>query len=88
MRNSYLDNLPEDVQRAIYMRFKRANLKDKIIFLSRLEYGNDLSYRNISDKVGISTQRVQYIVDSMFTDIKENVLSASGMMPGLMSGVL
>lgn len=72
---SPLDDLPDEVQRAIYQRFLKASLKDKIIFLSRLEYGNDLPYRDISNKVGVSVQRIQYIVDGMFTDIRESIPS-------------
>ena len=77
MKDSYLDRLPHEVQQAIYNRFMKANVKDKIIFLSRLEYGNELSYRDISDKVGVSFKRVQFIVDRMMTDVKD-VLTPSG----------
>lgn len=83
MKYSHLDNLPENVQRAIYSRFKRANIKDKIIFVSRLEYGSDLSYRELADKVGVSVQRIQYVVDNMMQDVKNSVLAASGYVSGV-----
>lgn len=42
---SYLDELPDKVQKAIYYTFKSASLPEKIVLLTRLQYGYDPSYK-------------------------------------------
>lgn len=80
MRSSKLDTLPEPVQRAIYHVFCQANTRDKIIFLSRLEYGNDLSYKELSGMVGVTFQRIQQLYDSMLSQVKDSSYLVSGVM--------
>jgi len=49
MRPSHLDKLPDSVQKTIYNVFINASLRDKVIFLSRLDHGNEMSYKEIGD---------------------------------------
>lgn len=81
---SNLDNLPEDIQKAIYHVFSGINVRDKIIFLSKLEYGNDLTYREIADVTGITFQRTQQLYDSYISSIR-HIINSSGVM---LSGVI
>lgn len=79
MKKSHLDDLPENVQKAIFSVYNQANLRDKVIFLSRLEYGNDLSYKELSEMVGVTFQRIQQLYDSMIEQVKHSpYLSPSG----------
>lgn len=84
MRPSNLDNLPENVQKAIYHVFTNISVRDKIIFLSKLEYGNDLTYREISEVTGITFQRTQQLYDGYIGAIS-NLVNSSGVM---LSGVI
>jgi DNA-directed RNA polymerase specialized sigma subunit len=84
MRPSNLDNLPENVQKAIYHVFSNISVRDKIIFLSKLEYGNDLTYREISEMTGITFQRTQQLYDGYIGAIS-NLVHSSGVM---LSGVI
>jgi DNA-directed RNA polymerase specialized sigma subunit len=84
MRPSNLDNLPENVQKAIYHVFSSISVRDKIIFLSKLEYGNDLTYREISEMTGITFQRTQQLYDGYIGAIT-NLVNSSGVM---LSGVI
>lgn len=84
MRPSNLDNLPENVQKAIYHVFTNISVRDKIIFLSKLEYGNDLTYREISEVTGITFQRTQQLYDGYISAIS-NLVNSSGVM---LSGVI
>lgn len=81
---SNLDNLPEDLQKAIYYVFNNVSVRDKIIFLSKLQYGNDLTYREIADSMGITFQRTQQLYDGMIQDIS-NIVNCSGF---ILSGVV
>jgi len=78
MRESRLDNLPENVQKAIYHVFSQANTRDKVIFLSRLEYGNDLSYKDLSNMVGVTFQRIQQLYDGLIEQVKHSSYLMSG----------
>ena len=84
MKSSNLDNLPENVQKAIYHVFTNICVRDKIIFLSKLEYGNDLTYREISEMTGITFQRTQQLYDGIINDISR-VVNTSGV---VLSGVI
>jgi DNA-directed RNA polymerase specialized sigma subunit len=84
VRSSNLDNLPENVQKAIYYVFSTLSVRDKIIFLSKLEYGNDLTYREISEMTGITFQRTQQLYDGYMSSIS-NIVHSSGIM---LSGVI
>ena len=84
MSNSQLDNLPENVQKAILKVFSSISTRDKIIFLSKLEYGNDLTYREISEVTGITFQRTQQLYDCHINTIS-NLVHSSGIM---LSGVI
>lgn len=84
MRNSNLDELPENIQKAIYYVFSNISIRDKIIFLSKLEYGNDLTYREISEMTGITFQRTQQLYDGYLSDIS-NLVHSSGI---ILSGVI
>lgn len=80
---SHLDDLPPNVQRAMYDAFNRASTDEKLIFLSRIKYGNNFTYKEISEVVGVSIAWVQKIVDDMFTDVRRSpfvsgVITASG----------
>ncbi len=72
MKENRLDNLPEDVQQAILSIFNQANIRDKIILLTRLEYGNDISYKDLSEMTGVTFQWVQHIFDKMTNDINKS----------------
>ena len=84
MRQSNLDDLPENVQKAIYHVFENISVRDKIIFLSKLEYGNDLTYREISEMTGITFQRTQQLYDGYIGAIA-NLVNSSGVM---LSGII
>ena len=84
MRNSNLDELPENVQKAIYKIFSNISVRDKIIFLSKLEYGNQMTYREISEMTGITFQRTQQLYDGYLGAIS-NLVHSSGVM---LSGVI
>lgn len=84
MRNSNLDELPENVQKAIYKIFSNISVRDKIIFLSKLEYGNQMTYREISEMTGITFQRTQQLYDGYLSAIS-NLVHSSGVM---LSGVI
>lgn len=84
MRPSNLDNLPENIQKAIYHVFTNISVRNKIIFLSKLEYGNDLTYREISEVTGITFQRTQQLYDGYIGAIS-NLVNSSGVM---LSGVI
>ena len=84
MRLANLDNLPENIQKAIYYIFTDLSIRDKIIFLSKLEYGNDLTYREISEMTGITFQRTQQLYDGYISSIT-NLVHSSGVM---LSGVI
>jgi hypothetical protein len=84
MSNSQLDNLPENIQKAIFYVFKNMNTRDRLIFLSKLEYGNDLPYREISDITGITLQRTQQLYDG-YTNAISNLVHSSGIM---LSGII
>ena len=72
MKDNRLDDLPYDVQQAILSVFKKVNVRDKIILLARLEYGNDISYRELSDITGVTLQCVQQVFDKMLDDIRKS----------------
>ena len=82
MRPSHLDKLPDSVQKTIYNVFINASLRDKVIFLSRLDHGNEMSYKEIGDTLGVTFQRVQQVVDCMFSKVKKspNITMLSGVM--------
>lgn len=84
MRNSNLDELPDNVQKAIYKVFSSISVRDKIIFLSKLEYGNEMTYREISEMTGITFQRTQQLYDGYLNAIS-NLVHSSGVM---LSGVI
>ena len=84
MNNSNLDNLPDNMKKAIYHVFTNISIRDKIIFLSKLEYGNDLTYREISEMTGITFQRTQQLYDSYIQNIK-TLVNSSGV---ILSGVI
>ena len=80
---SHLDDLPPKVQKAILETFNKAPLPEKLIFLSRIKYGNNFTYKEISEVVNVSIAWIQKIVDDMFHDIRKSpyvsgMISASG----------
>lgn len=81
MDDMNLDNLPLNVQKAIYSVFSNSATKDKLVFLSRLKYGNDLSYKELSEMMGVSFQRIQQMYDGMIGKISKSPYIA-------MSGVI
>ena len=83
MRSSKLDNLPDSVQRAIYHVFLQAPPRDKVIFLSRLEYGNDLSYKEISEMIGVSFQYVQMLYDKMIDKVRTSPYVSGSLCSGI-----
>ncbi|HLD91324.1 MAG TPA: hypothetical protein VI911_09965 [Patescibacteria group bacterium] len=84
MKLSNLDELPENIKKAIYHVFTNISIRDKIIFLSRLEYGNDLTYKDISEMTGITFQRTQQLYDGYMNAIS-NLVHSSGV---ILSGVI
>ena len=84
MNESPLDELPENVQKAIYQTFCSSNTRDKVIFLARLHYGTDLSYKELSSAVGVTIQRIQQMCDNMIDQVRHSPYVTSGV---LSSGV-
>ena len=84
MQQSNLDSLPDNVKKSLLYVFHRISVRDKIIFLSKLEYGNNLTYREISEMTGITFQRTQQLYDGYMQDIS-NLVKSSGIM---LSGVI
>ena len=82
--NVHLDNLPENIQKAIYYVFNELNVWDKVIFLSRMEHGSNITYREIAEMMGTTFQFSQQQYDTCIKKIV-HLIEASG---AFLSGVI
>lgn len=83
MQLSNLDNLQDQVKKSILYVFKNISVRDKIIFLAKLEHGNDLTYREISEMTGITFQRTQQLYDNYMNNITTLAHSSGIMLSGV-----
>jgi hypothetical protein len=70
--NTFFSKLNENLQEKIYLKFMKMPIKDKFIIFTKLKYGDDITFKELSDKMHFSTIRSTYI--NYLEDIKSGIM--------------
>lgn len=69
---TFFSRLDCDIQEKLYIAFMRASTKDKILIFTKLKYGDEITFKELSDKMHFSTRSV-YI--DYIKDVKSGILN-------------
>ena len=57
---TFFSKLDSDLQEKLYLAFLYASPRDKLLIFTKLKYGDDITFKEISDKMHFSTARSIY----------------------------
>lgn len=71
--DTFYSKLNSDIQEKIFMAFMSAHTRDKILLFTKLKYGEEITFKELSEKMHFSTVRSVYT--NYIHDIKSGLLS-------------
>jgi len=59
--DTFYSKLHTDIQEQLYLLFMKANPRDKLLLFTKLKYGDEITFKELSDKLHFSGARNIYI---------------------------
>lgn len=69
---TFYSKLHSDIQENLYLLFKKTKPRDKILIFVKLKYGDEITFKEISEKMHFSTVRSIYV--SYINMLKSGIL--------------
>jgi len=71
---SFFARLNSDIQEALFLAFRSAPPRDKILLFTKIKYGDDITFKDLSEKMHFSTARSVY--STYLNTVKSGLIAA------------